>query len=169
MSLLCNQTAPPCNRRDQERAGLGPDGTGFLRRSRFGQENFTASGRWCLTPTLRLRFSLRSRPFVDGQPVRLDLNPGDMIVDEDGVRDLGGVVEVTPNRFCDEGLDLVCRNPADGSRLVWLGPAARRRRDSIGIWCLASGHGWGSSDDRDHRRCGPIGAPQTSFARLCDC
>jgi hypothetical protein len=40
-----------------------------------------------------------------------------MIVDEDGVRDLGGFVEVTPNRSCDEGLDLVCRDPADGSGL----------------------------------------------------
>ena len=47
----------------------------------------------------------------------MDLDPGDMIVDEDGVRDLGGFVEVTPNRFCDEGLDLVCRDPADGSGL----------------------------------------------------
>ena len=36
--------APPCNRCDQERAVLGTDGAGFLRRSGFGQENFTASG-----------------------------------------------------------------------------------------------------------------------------
>ena len=53
----------------------------------------------------------------DDQPVRLDLDPGDTIVDEDGVRDLGGFVEVTPNRFCDERLDLVCRDPADSSGL----------------------------------------------------
>src|SRR5262249_13135871 len=53
----------------------------------------------------------------DDQPVRLDLDPGDPIVDEDRVLDLGGCFEVTPNRFCDEGLDLVCRDPADGSGL----------------------------------------------------
>ena len=37
-------TAPPCNRCDQQRAVLGPDGTGALRRSSFGKEEFTASG-----------------------------------------------------------------------------------------------------------------------------
>src|SRR5262249_60353600 len=54
---------------------------------------------------------------LDGQPVRLDLDPDDLIVDEDRVLDLDGFVEVTPNRFCDEGLDLICWNPADGSGL----------------------------------------------------
>jgi hypothetical protein len=44
--------APPCNRGDQERAVLGPDGTGFLRRSGFGQENLTASG-YCSLRTAR--------------------------------------------------------------------------------------------------------------------
>ena len=47
----------------------------------------------------------------------MDLDPGDPIVDEDCILDLGGIVEVTPNRFRDEGLDLVCWNPADGSGL----------------------------------------------------
>ena len=55
-----------------------------------------------------------------------------MIVDEDGVRDLGGFVEVTPNRFCDEGLDLVCRDPADGSGLF--GSALQQRgRDVVAV------------------------------------
>jgi hypothetical protein len=44
----------------------------------------------------------------------LDLDPGDLIVDEDCVLDLGGFVQVPPNRFCDQGLDLVCRDPAYG-------------------------------------------------------
>jgi hypothetical protein len=82
----------------------------------------------------------------DGQPVRLDLNPGDM--DEDGVRDLGGVVEVTPNRFCDEGLDLVCRNPADGSGLF--GACAR---PAFGI---RSGVG----NELKNRACGYFGTGQ---------
>ena len=57
-----------------------------------------------LRSTLRLfRFRLRSDTFCigefDDELVRLDLDPGDMIVDEDCVRDLGGFVEVIPNSF----------------------------------------------------------------------
>jgi hypothetical protein len=33
--------------------------------------------------------------------------------DEDCVLDVSGLVEVTPNGFYDEGLDLVCRDPTD--------------------------------------------------------
>ena len=51
------------------------------------------------------------------QLVRLDFDPDDMRVDEDGILDLGDQVEVTPNRFEDEGFNLVSGDPADGPGL----------------------------------------------------
>ena len=39
-----SQRRPACNRCDQDCAVLGTDGTGVLRRSGFGHENFAASG-----------------------------------------------------------------------------------------------------------------------------
>jgi hypothetical protein len=41
------------------------------------------------------------------QLVRLNFDPDDMRVDEGCILDLGGQVEVTPNRFDDEGFNLV--------------------------------------------------------------
>ena len=71
---------------------------------------------------------------LDDQLVRLDLDPDDMILDEDRVLDLGGFVEVTSNRFYDEGLDLVCRDPIDASvRLSrsMRGPTSRLAETSL--------------------------------------
>jgi hypothetical protein len=76
---------------------------------------------------------------LNDQLVRLNFDPDDMSVDEDGILDLGDQVEVSPNRFDDEGFNLVSGDPADG-------PGLFGSRDSIGIWCLASGHGWGSGE-----------------------
>jgi hypothetical protein len=69
----------------------------ILRRNGFGQENFTASGRWCLAPghldDIATALLLATDTFCigefDDQPVRLDLNPDDMIVDEDCVLAMG--------------------------------------------------------------------------------
>jgi hypothetical protein len=54
--------------------------------------------------------------------VRLDLDPDDVIVDENCVLDLGGFVEVISNSFYDEGLNFMCWNPADSSGLFRLAP-----------------------------------------------
>ena len=43
---------------------------------------------------------------LDGQLVRLDLDPDDVIVDEGCVLDVGRFVEVTSNTFYDKGFDL---------------------------------------------------------------
>jgi hypothetical protein len=43
----------------------------------------------------------------------LDLDPDDVIVDEDCVLDVGRFVEVTSNTFYDEGLNLVRWDSAD--------------------------------------------------------
>jgi hypothetical protein len=40
-----------------------------------------------------------------------------MILDEEGVRDLGGDIEVISNSFDDEDLDLVCAGSADRAGL----------------------------------------------------
>ena len=47
---------------------------------------------------------------LDDQPARVDLDPDDVIVDEDCVLDVGRFVEVTSNTFYDESLDLICRD-----------------------------------------------------------
>ena len=66
------------------------------------------------------------------QLVRLDLDPDNMFVDENCVCDLGGCFEVISNGLDDEGLNLVCRDPADGAGL--LGPALQQcRRDVIAV------------------------------------
>ena len=57
---------------------------------------------------------------LDGQLVRLDLDPNDVIVDEGCVLDVGRFVEVTSNTFYDKGFDLTRRDPADSSRLFRL-------------------------------------------------
>ena len=54
---------------------------------------------------------------LDDQLVRLDVDPDDIIVDEGCVLDVGRFVEVTSNTFYDEGLDLICWDPADSSGL----------------------------------------------------
>ena len=58
----------------------------------------------------------------------MDLDPDDMILDEDCVLDVGRFVEVTSNTFYDEGLDLICWDPADGSDLFRL---ALQRADEM--------------------------------------
>jgi hypothetical protein len=40
-----------------------------------------------------------------------------MSVEEDCIFDLGGYVEVPPNRFCDESFNLVSGDPIDGPGL----------------------------------------------------
>ena len=49
-----------------------------------------------------------------------------MAVDDDGIRDLDGLVEVISNGFRDESLDLVCWDPVDGAGLF--GSALKERR-----------------------------------------
>ena len=54
---------------------------------------------------------------LNDQLVRLDFDPDDISVDEDGLLDLIGQVEVIANRFDNEGFNLVSGDPADGSGL----------------------------------------------------
>jgi hypothetical protein len=43
------------------------------------------------------------------------LDPGNVGVDEDRVRNLRGLIEVIANRFYDQALDFGCRNTINGS------------------------------------------------------
>ena len=83
-------------------------------RSRYGRFAFAS------------RFAALASVKFDDELIRLDLDPDDMIVDEDCVFDLGGFVEVISNGFGDEVLDLFCRDSADGAGL--LGPALQQGR-----------------------------------------
>ena len=62
----------------------------------------------------------------------MDLDAGDMILDEKCVRNLRGFIEMIPDSFDDEGLDLVCRNPADGAGL-FRSALQQNRRDVIPV------------------------------------
>ena len=62
--------------------------------------------------------------------------------------------EVFPNRFDDHRLDFSCRHPAHRSCAVGRRRGGGRKTDSIGISRCPCGHGSGSCDCRDRRRCG---------------
>jgi len=91
---------------DQESAGLGTYCTGVLRRHGRGHENLTASPKWRLMPR-HLQHIAASRPLggdtfwvgqLDHQVLCLDLDPGNMAVDEDCVLNLRGLLEVVSNK-----------------------------------------------------------------------
>jgi hypothetical protein len=52
---------------------------------------------------------------LDHQLIRLDLDPGNVGVDEHRVLDLRGLIEVVSHRSSHQALDLGCRDPTDGS------------------------------------------------------
>src|SRR5688500_17964713 len=77
------------------------------------------------------------------QSIRLDLNPADMGVDEDGVLNLIGCLAVLSNSLSDNGLDFGRWDPPDGAGL--LRPTLNEcRREVVAVFdAPPSGMAWG--------------------------
>jgi hypothetical protein len=107
------------NRCHQSNTRLGTYRTNALRRDPLRQKNFTAPSCRCLLPRdlksarpLATCFRLRCLGKTDDQLVRLDLDAGDVSVDEIAV--ISGLrrFEMVPNRLDDQRLDRSCRYAA---------------------------------------------------------